>query len=134
MTGIVMSEAEAKFLKRPIDRAQVQQYLGKEYRLDDGQVSILVTKAYDSFSSFFRQVDGLAQENGSRQELLKRAEMLHTVKGVLLHLGLVDWASWAATLQGRLEDGEMVDLARETGVLRWALAIQDDNGKKRVAG
>jgi hypothetical protein len=104
----------------PIQVQELRLHLREHYHLDEDQVTQLLGTARKSLSAYFEDLDDpVFAETADLKD--HQSQLLHTLKGVLLHLGLRGWAGWASGLHRRLERGEFIDLKAESAGLRAAV-------------
>ena len=97
---------------------ELRRHFRTAYKLKEEQIDLMITSSAGSLRSIFLEVDGLP-ENESLNE--KIAALAHTVKGLLLNMGQVEWAEYAKEIEYTAKAGEEKDYKSMMKTLRAGL-------------
>jgi len=99
---------------------KVKEYLKSELGLDEEEVLPLISTARESLREDLRKLEK-SLENGNLEDFAKVA---HTVKGVLLNLGLEEEAGFAKELELKARAGENTEVLKE-GLLKLTSRVKE---------
>ena len=97
----------------PSLRCRMKEHLGREYNLSEKQVEAMVEIGCNDIKKNLRKITACVEDNRSAldYEVLRKAA--HSLKGVLLNLGLKEKAETARKIEDAAQNGEKVDLVEK---------------------